>query len=465
MKKIKTIFLVILTVFTLGISHTPVKAQVPLVPLVGVGVIVAKNLFAGEKTFIEIVTDAVGENVVQMVSKLGNAALLIPIASVCPQCTDAEAALMDSDLPYSMKVGLVGVMDDQIHTMFRSQPRIDVIAHLSEEWVPGYRESQSIYAEYEDEDDPAKTGYDDLMRARVDNLWSFTRNIAYAGFVLIMIIIGFMIMFRSKVGGQTMVTIGNTLPRMVVSLVLVTFSFAIIGLIFDVAGFITGLISSVLGSNVPIHNMPGLIWATMGEGGGLGYIILSSLGFVASFIALRPGAMFTSSLHLALVGIVLAIIVWGAIKLWITLVKTYLLLLLNTVIAPIAILLGAMPGSVSTVNIFKSILRHALVFPLAFAIVNIPYYLTEVQGVTLIFPSSILRTNTFLRLSSDGFVLGAFVGTAMSILSLYIAAKSPEYINAIIPPSQPKGGVDVGAITKESLGKVPVVKRFIKDKR
>ena len=70
-------------------------------------------------------------------------------------------------------------------------------------------------------------------------------NLAYLFFVIVMIIAGFMIMFRHKIGGQAMVTLGNVLPNVIIALVVATFSFAIAGLIIDFGGLIIGLIVDV----------------------------------------------------------------------------------------------------------------------------------------------------------------------------------------------------------------------------
>jgi hypothetical protein len=48
-----------------------------------------------------------------------------------------------------------------------------------------------------------------------------------------MIVIGFMIMFRTKLGSQTIVTVGNALPQIILGLILTTFSFSIVGLMLD----------------------------------------------------------------------------------------------------------------------------------------------------------------------------------------------------------------------------------------
>ena len=64
-------------------------------------------------------------------------------------------------------------------------------------------------------------------------LWKIFRNVAYLVLVIILISIGFMIMFRVKLNPQTVISLENSLPRIVVTLLLITFSFPIAGFMID----------------------------------------------------------------------------------------------------------------------------------------------------------------------------------------------------------------------------------------
>lgn len=78
------------------------------------------------------------------------------------------------------------------------------------------------------------------------NIWKIFRDVAYMILVLILIIIGFMIMFRMKLNPQTVISVENALPRIVISLLLITFSFAIAGFLIDLMYVIIILSISVL---------------------------------------------------------------------------------------------------------------------------------------------------------------------------------------------------------------------------
>ncbi|MFA7627832.1 MAG: hypothetical protein WCY37_00215 [Candidatus Dojkabacteria bacterium] len=400
-----------------------------------------KGIWGKIKEGVQSITGAVGESISQLVSKFFTSIADFLLSTVCPQCTvGGRDMAANPNLPDGMRLGLVGTVENGVTAMFESQPRIDVVAHLSEEWVPGYKEKQSVYA----------SGYDDLMETNIDTLWSVTRNIAYVGFVVVMIIVGFMIMFRNKVGGQTVVTVGNAIPKVVVGLVLVTFSFAIAGLILDISGILMRVIAGVLSSDIPIHNIFKLLGGILGLGGGITVGALGIAGIVLIITqALGPAGIILLVLALIILGIVL----FGAIKLWFSLVKTYFSLLINVIISPLAIMAGSIPGNEAmTVNVFKSMLRNALVFPLAFAIVNLPYFLVEkTNRIRFTFPETVFEDAT------AGDTIGPIMLALAKIVAIFVAAQAPEFAKALIPATASKGGADAAGAIKQGLSKVPLV--------
>lgn len=373
-------------------------------------------------------------------------------ASVLLTAIAPEVLENSEDLPEgAMRRGLVGVTEDGIMALFNSQPRIDVVAHLAEDWVPGYKESNAVYA----------NGYKDLQDSGISSLWSATRNIAYAFYVVVMIIVGFMIMFRNKIGGQVMVTIGNSIPKIIVSLVLVTFSFAIIGLIIDFAGIVTNIIASVLYSgdlsqSVNVTDPTALFKSILSDSSvtiETGTVSGLSLGEIISLVLSdsKNGGWLLGGLALSISALVLAgIILVGAIKLWVALIKAYLRILVNVVTAPLAIMFSAIPGNdAMMLNTFKSALRSSLVFPLAFAIVNLPYYISS-KGVALAFPSTLIPGYDGEVISIASSLLGV-----TKIVAIYAAASAPEILKGVIPITTSKSSIDLSKSLKEGISRVP----------
>jgi hypothetical protein len=86
------------------------------------------------------------------------------------------------------------------------------------------------------------------------NLWTVFRDFAYMILVLVIVAIGFMVMFRMKINAQTVISAENALPRIVVALLLITFSFAIAGFMIDIMYVLTAVGISLLSGNGQYFN-------------------------------------------------------------------------------------------------------------------------------------------------------------------------------------------------------------------
>ena len=78
------------------------------------------------------------------------------------------------------------------------------------------------------------------------SIWNVFRKISYMLLVLVLIAIGFMIMFRAKINPQTVISVENSLPKIVVALLLITFSFPIAGFLIDLMYVVIALSISIL---------------------------------------------------------------------------------------------------------------------------------------------------------------------------------------------------------------------------
>jgi hypothetical protein len=78
---------------------------------------------------------------------------------------------------------------------------------------------------------PVPNGFDSLRP--IQALWITSRNITYMFFVLIFVIIGVGIMLRVKIDPRTVMSLQNQIPRVIISILLITFSYAIVGLMID----------------------------------------------------------------------------------------------------------------------------------------------------------------------------------------------------------------------------------------
>lgn len=91
------------------------------------------------------------------------------------------------------------------------------------------------------------TGFEGLKP--LIGLWTAFRNIVYLIFVIVFVVIGLAIMLRIKIDPRTVMSIQNQIPKIIVGLVLVTFSFAIAGFLIDLM-----YTSIYLGGNVIVSS-------------------------------------------------------------------------------------------------------------------------------------------------------------------------------------------------------------------
>ena len=423
-------------------------------------------------------TDATEDNMTSHSGQLALNTAWIVLSTLAPEYTaGADEISASTKIPNDMKAGLIGLTDQALVFAYDNQGNVDVIAHLQEEWVPGYKESNTgLYAA----DGENTSGYDSLMESGIAPLWANIRNIAYVFFVIIMIVVGFMIMFRSKIGGQLVVSLGNTIPNVIVSLVLVTFSFAIAGLIIDMGGVVLSLLYNVFeGKSVSIQNI-GQLFSVLFHGMGAEVTELKNgrisdvlQGFSSSIVGGWFNLVweFEKAALWGLVGIIAAIIgagvvFVGAIKLIIVLYKAYFELLLNVVLGPIKILLGTVPGQEHMrINWFTTIIRNVLVFPIVYFIVNIPVFLAQAGDVVLQIPEKLTGANlgdatgnTATISTEGGGYLALIIAFVLRVFVLYYAAQAPKFAEAIIPVKDAnKATADAMAGAKMSMSKAPLI--------
>ena len=415
---------------------------------------------------------------------------------MAPEVTSGYAEILESDdITPDMKRGVFGMAKDSVVSMYNSQPYVNVYAHLKNEWTPGenIEGSTTLYAASPD------SGYQELLDTGVNSVWKFVLNATYVIFILIMIVVGFMIMFRSKIGGQTLVTLGNSLPNVVLALIGATFSFAIAGLIIDIGGIIMGLIIEVFESvggyspniridtlaniarslfptallkeiiDTTLHNYNPSNWGSM----------LGSLKIGDVFSAFSMIKNFQTMGLISIILILAAITVGtvGVFKVFLTLVKAYFTILLNVIIGPLKIAVSAIPGKgVAFINWMKDIFRAVLIYPVTFAILNLPNLLYQLSGGEFKFPGPDKLTNsnggaTIVEsldnlsgmddiLNYDG-MYNALMIFAIQIFVLFIASKADKYVLAIIPPTTSREGSAAAEEMKRSLSGIPFIGKLL----
>lgn len=150
------------------------------------------------------------------------------------------------------------------------------------------------------------------------SLWKIFRDLSYMLLVLVLIAIGFMIMFRAKINPQTVISVENALPKIVISLILITFSFAIAGFMIDLMYVLIILVISILSKNTAVHiDVQTYQNAFLG---GNGWFIFNKLGNIwgigealLSFLPTTSRIFFSAIISFITYFIIRAIPIFGAL--------------------------------------------------------------------------------------------------------------------------------------------------------
>ena len=230
-------------------------------------------------------------------------------------------------------------------------------------------------------------------------IWKTFRNISYMFILVILIVVGFMIMFRAKINPQTVISIQNALPNLIVTLLLITFSYAIAGLLIDLMYFAMRLVINIivssgitgyeanpervayleqfyLNANVgdlfktifskeSLFAVPESIFNTFWRGwienaqnsdrGRFLHIADVITGTVFSVVSIIPGAIGTILIALALL--------FSFVRIFFILLNSYIQIILAVILAPFQLLFGAIPGKDAFKGWFLGIVGNLAVFP------------------------------------------------------------------------------------------------------
>lgn len=285
----------------------------------------------------------------------------------------------------------------------------------------------------------------------VQRIWTAFRNIAYAGFVLIFVVIGFMIMFRSHISSQAVATIQDSVPRIVVAIILVTFSYAIAGLMIDlmflilnvainslkVAGLITDKSDFVFKQSIF-----GAVFSSWKD------IVLSVAGAISGVIedVLKGGflgkitGMFGGAVTGIIVGVAMLFIMF---RIFLMLLTSYITIILLTISAPFFFLLQALPGNNSAMGWFKQMASNVAVFPvvaLMFILAGILGGIGAFGGDAAVKPFTSGNVGQFPLLSG-----GLKISDIGQLIGFGILLMTPNAAQMVKDAFGVKGGVGGGA--------------------
>lgn len=213
------------------------------------------------------------------------------------------------------------------------------------------------------------------------NIWKAFRNATYALFSIFFVLIGIMIMLRVKISPQAVISIQNSIPKIVTTLILITFSYAIAGLLIDMSYLLLSLLLTIINIDGSINitkevsdpSIFGLIFSLVST---KTLMVLSSfptlvaqyigLGEVLTDIIFFVGLITGNLGTVVLVGLILLIFTLiFTIKFLFGLAKCYINLILRIIIGPLEIAMGAIPNmKIGFSSWLINVIANLAVFPI-----------------------------------------------------------------------------------------------------
>jgi len=210
-------------------------------------------------------------------------------------------------------------------------------------------------------------------------LWSTVRDISYFFVVLAVVYISFMIMFRSKISPQAAITVQVALPKIVIALVLITFSYAIAGFMIDIMYVLIGVVALIVTSSGVVTNGWTTVFNFLTSGpyemGMFGYFFYYGVIFFITTISVIFQLMLSPSLPAFIISwmavllmpiilLILTVVYFLAfIKSLVAIVKTYVNVILSIIGAPLILAAGLAFPSVGLGTWLTGLMSNLLVFP------------------------------------------------------------------------------------------------------
>ncbi|MFA5895139.1 MAG: hypothetical protein WC851_05185 [Candidatus Shapirobacteria bacterium] len=295
-------------------------------------------------------------------------------------------------------------------------------------------------------------------------IWRGFRNIVYLLSSLVFIIIGVMIMLRVKISPQAVITVQNAVPQLITTLILVTFSYAIAGLLIDLMsffqGFVIALLFEVTGKGLQTNLLPGIksySFDTLTNAGIGTFADLTMralpvsvfLGWGAILGAIIGGFFFvgTGGLSMLAIGIVpvivllvimVLVVIW-MFKFYFGCLKAYVTVIFKIVIAPLELAMGAFPNSkMGFSSWIWDIIANLAIFPVSLIFLVIGNMIIDESKKGMWAPSVISNLSiptALVGLGTLGLNNIISVGIGLSVVALMskLPDMIPEFIFSIKP--------------------------------
>lgn len=212
-------------------------------------------------------------------------------------------------------------------------------------------------------------------------LWKAFRNIAYMLFAIAFVLYGLMIMFRIRIDGKTAASITLAIPKLITTLLLITFSYAIVGFLVDISTVITALLIDVLRVGGIIKDPAnGFIVNVSGQKGPFSSFFINFVSglIVSPFVVFNLiigglAGVITAGISIGIsmippIALLLSMVIffsigWSYFKLITKLFQSYISIIVSLIFSPLILLGNILPGSKSFSDWMRTLIGNLATFP------------------------------------------------------------------------------------------------------
>lgn len=348
-------------------------------------------------------------------------------------------------------------------------------------------------------------------------VWKIARNISYTILIIVMVVIGFMIIFRMKIDPKTVISLQAALPKIIITLLLITFSYAIAGFMIDLMYLVMAIVIQLMASAVPPDLPAGAEFlrdvaqqqAEFMAPGNIGKLFTAvfSLGMIPAFLQqtflgsiptieitagifgiitlllkVFAGLVLWQAVGVAggiLVGILILIIALGLlftfIRLFMLLLNSYIHLLLTVMFGPILLLQEAIPGQSAFAQWMQNLIANLIVFPATVGVIYLSWIFTTVAWSKNLWSAPLIPSGGGGDIAS-GNPLAIFIGLGIIFMAPNLVAQVkkafhpkpalPVTAGSAFAPVTGAVGSGMGALQsfyyfKMTAGGIPVIGRYL----
>lgn len=391
------------------------------------------------------------------------------------------SSLLSSSNGKTLNTGVLPILTNSISFLYFNSPAsgVEYLADLGKNF--GF--VKTTYAQ-------GKIGFRAL--SPIMGIWKVFRDIAYSFLIVVFLVIGLAIMFRMKIDPKTAITIQNSIPKLVTTLILITFSYAIAGLMIDLMnvasaiavnainpshGIILDTLSGIidfLGKFFPVlktakdavvnDQSPSVVHLSLLyliQGNRYAEVITRIInpvtwafefspttgtvstitGAISKFINMAnlPGKIITLVFSIVLV--------FSFIKLFLSLLKCYISVLISIIFAPLQLMIGAIPGRDSFGGWFRNLFANLAVFPAVIIMMAITAKIVEAANPGALWVPSPLRLPL---IGAPGRIVAAIIAYGL----LLLITKVPDMVKDALKAPAFKYGSAIGEAMKPITGPI-----------